>query len=103
MLRWFASWRRGRRPAHTERSVPHPSSPPPRAALSEDAEQLRWAPRNDDRFRDRIPDGDTVPNPGYPRWSQLVTRELPLAGPAPSYVRPFLERDRKARGEARGG
>ena len=41
----------------------------------------------------RLPDGDVVPIPGYPRWAELVTRELPTLDPPPGsapLVRPYV-------------
>jgi hypothetical protein len=102
MLRWFASWWRGRGSTFPERPARHPSSPPRWLTRRKAASQLPRAPRNDGDYLGRIPDGDIVLTPGYPRWSELVTKELPLAGPAPSYVRPYLERDKKPLGEAGG-
>jgi hypothetical protein len=41
----------------------------------------------------RLCDGDVVPFPGYPRWTELLTRELPeLAAPSQDglLVRPYV-------------
>lgn len=41
----------------------------------------------------RLCDGDTVPFPGYPRWAELLTRELPeLAPPTVDgpLIRPYV-------------
>jgi len=100
VLRWIIWWRRGGGRSGPDRPVRRPSAIARGAARK--AGRSPWAPGNEGRLRGRIPDGDTVANPGFPRWSELVTRELPHADPPPSYLRPCVERDRKPLGEAGG-
>ncbi len=47
----------------------------------------------DTRVDGRLPDGDRVPQPGYARWSDLLTRnQVPAVNPDPGaeLVRPYV-------------
>lgn len=47
----------------------------------------------DAEWQDRIPDGFTVPQPGYERWGDLLTKEYSTVNdPQPELVRPYIRR-----------